>query len=233
MARLGTLSAQDDLTGVPQIALHVTADGNWLEIRRPASAGARRPALFLDRDGVIIAQIDYLADPKKVELLPGAAATIAAANRAGWPVVVATNQSGVGRGYFTWEIFAAVQDAMHDRLRRAGAAVDMVLACAFHPEGKDAYKHPAHPWRKPRPGMILEAARALDVDLARSWFVGDHEIDMLAARGAGLRGGLHVMTGHGPVHRDAALAAATADFPVVAIAGIGDVPDRIDALRLG
>ncbi|MGQ0676549.1 MAG: HAD-IIIA family hydrolase [Rhodospirillales bacterium] len=211
-------------------ALHLTDDGNWLEMRRSPTGGAARPALFLDRDGLVIEEIPFLSDPAKAELIAGAASTIAAANRAGWPVVIVTNQSGVGRGVFTGEQFAAVQAAVAAELERQGAALDLVLACFYHPtEGKGRYCA-SHSWRKPAPGMILEAARRLAIDLKRSWIAGDNAIDILAGRAAGLAGGLHVLTGNGAAHRDRALAAATADFRVVPVASVAELPGHIPGL---
>ena len=212
------------------MTLPLSADGNWLELRRAAPPRPGGPALFLDRDGVVIREIAFLSDPKLVELIPGAAATIVRANRAGWPVVIVTNQSGVGRGIFTWNQFASVQAAVESALARAGAAIDMVLACGYHPtEAKGRYRA-AHPWRKPAPGMILEAAKRMDVALGRSWIVGDNVIDIQAGSAAGLAGGLHVLTGNGPQHRDQALAAATPAFRVVAVPSVAEVPRHVPGL---
>lgn len=181
------------------------ADGCWAELLRPVAAGPLRPALFLDRDGVVVAERHHLRRPEDVALLPGAAGLIVAANRAGWPVVLITNQSGIARGLFDWAAFTAVQNALTGQLAARGATLDMVLACPFHP---------SHPWRKPAPGMLLEAARHLPLDLARSWIVGDKADDLAAGRAAGLRQGAHVMTGHGPAERRAATRLAGSGFAV-------------------
>lgn len=210
--------------------LHLTDDGNWLEVRRQSRGGGVRPALFLDRDGTVIDEIGDLHEPEKVRLIAGAGAVIGAANRAGWAVVIVTNQSGVGRGVFTWDQFAAVQATLMDALSLEGAAVDMVLACAYRPETGLGRYRAVHSWRKPGPGMILAAADRMGIDLGRSWILGDNAIDMEAGRAAGLAGGLHVLTGNGGIHRARALAAATAAFPVFGVADIGAARRHIPAL---
>jgi len=206
--------------------LHVRPDGNWLQLLRPAPAApvaaGPRPALFLDRDGCIVEEADYLCRVEDLHVIPGAAAVIAAANAAGWPVVVVTNQSGIGRGYFGWPEFAEVQAALVERLAAAGAALDMVLACPFHADGRPPWAVADHPWRKPRPGMLLAAAEILAIDLARSFMVGDAARDMHAARAAGLPAAAHVATGHGRAERPAALAAAAPGFRVEAWDSLSD-----------
>ncbi len=164
-----------------------------------------RPALFLDRDGVIIEDPGYLSRPADMVLVPGAAGVIAEANRRKIPVVEITNQAGIGRGYYGWDEFGAVEEALAGELAPAGAAIDAILACPYHPDGVTPWAHPDHPARKPRPGMLLAAQKLLNLDLARSWIVGDRLTDLVAGYNAGLRGGLHVLTGHGHAHRQAVL----------------------------
>ncbi len=211
--------------------LHLTDDGNWLEVRRPSLGSGARPALFLDRDGTVIEEIGDLHEPEKVRLIPGAGRVIAAANRAGWSVVIVTNQSGVGRGVFTWDQFASVQAAVLDALAAESAAIDMVLACAYRPETGLGHYRAAHSWRKPGPGMLLAAAAHLSIDLKRSWIMGDNSIDIEAGRDAGLAGGLHVLTGHGETYRARALAAATPNYKVFGVADIGSAGRHIPALK--
>ena len=119
-------------------------------------------------------------------------------------MVLITNQAGIGRGYYGWAEFQAVQERITADLAARGATFDMVLACPFPAAGQPPYRHPAHPCRKPRPGMILRAAEALGLDLAGSWIVGDRATDLEAGRAAGLAGGVHVLTGHGAGERGAA-----------------------------
>jgi D-glycero-D-manno-heptose 1,7-bisphosphate phosphatase len=164
-----------------------------------------RPALFLDRDGVIVEDPGYLSRVADLALIPGAAELIASANHLGVPVVEITNQAGIGRGYYGWKEFLEVEEALGRELAARGAAIDAVLACPFHPDGIAPWVHPAHPARKPRPGMLLAAERLLNLDLKRSWIVGDKLDDLLAGYNAGLYGGLHVLSGQGPEHRQLAL----------------------------
>ena len=162
--------------------------GLWCEIGS-AAALAGRPALFLDRDGVIVVDTHYLCRVEDMRVIAGAPAAIARCNALGIPVVVVTNQAGIGRGYYGWAEFQAVQDAIAAELRAVGAHLDAVLACAYHGEGRQPLRVADHPWRKPNPGMILEAAKRLQVDLARSWIVGDRAHDLAAGAAAGLAGG--------------------------------------------
>jgi D-glycero-D-manno-heptose 1,7-bisphosphate phosphatase len=192
----------------------VTADGCWREILGFPGNGVRRPCLFLDRDGVIVEEVGYLHRLEDLRLIEAAAAVIAAANAGGWLVVIVTNQAGVGRGLYGWPEFARIQSSMLAELVGRGAHVDMVLACPHHASAREPYRHPAHPWRKPSPGMLIEAARLLPIDLGRSWIVGDHFSDLKAGRAAGLAGGIHVLTGHGPQHRGTVTMLATGNFRV-------------------
>jgi D-glycero-D-manno-heptose 1,7-bisphosphate phosphatase len=170
--------------------------------------------LFLDRDGVVVADTAYLHRVEDIALIPGAVAVIAAANRRGVAVVLVTNQAGIGRGYYGWDDFVAVQNAIASRLETAGARLDAVYACPHHPHGSGAFHHLDHPARKPNPGMILRAASDLALDLRRSWLVGDKASDLEAAKRAGLAGGQLVMTGYGETERPRAVALAAADFEV-------------------
>jgi D-glycero-D-manno-heptose 1,7-bisphosphate phosphatase len=191
----------------------VNPDGIWCTVRAPQPAASLRPAMFLDRDGVIVEEVNYLCRAEDTRIIPGAAELIALANRAGIPVVVVTNQAGIGRGYYEWQQFHEVEKAIADLLSDQGAVLDGVFACPYHPAGVGAYALD-HPCRKPRPGMLLEAAAMLGLDLGRSWIVGDKTSDLLAGRAAGLRGGVHVSTGHGARHREASLALKTSKFEV-------------------
>jgi len=178
--------------------------GIW--IRAAAQPPAEvRPALFLDRDGVIVEDPGHLSRVADLELIPGAADLIASANHRGVPVVEITNQAGIGRGYYGWKEFLKVEAALASELAARGAAIDAVLACPYHPDGVPTWVHPAHPARKPRPGMLLAAERLLNLDLKHSWIVGDKLDDLLAGYNAGLYGGLHVLTGRGPAHRQLVL----------------------------
>ena len=187
-------------------------DQLWREVLPQAIRG--RSALFLDRDGVVVVEADYLCRPQDVALIPGAAEVIAAANRSGISVVIVTNQAGIGRGKFGWADFANVQETIAAALAAQGARWDAVYACAHHPHADGIYAHPDHPGRKPNPGMILRAAADLAIDLPASWLVGDKASDVEAARRGGLAGALHVATGYGTKERAEAIALATAGFDV-------------------
>jgi D-glycero-D-manno-heptose 1,7-bisphosphate phosphatase len=173
----------------PAGASPIPPPGVWLEARIGRFA-APRPALFLDRDGVIVRDMDYLRRVEDVELLPGAARLIAAANRADLPVLVVTNQSGVERGLFGWDVFAAVDARMNVLLAEEDAVIDAVAACPFHPDYTPGFSDEHARWRKPGPGMLTALIDALGVSPAGSWMVGDRTRDIEAARAARLSGGV-------------------------------------------
>lgn len=155
-----------------------------------------RPAVFLDRDGTLNEEVDYLSDPDQLSLIPGAAAAVAKLNARGIPVVVVTNQSGIGRGRYGWREFEAVMSRMETLLAREQAHVDAVYAAPHHAKGLGEYAVADHPDRKPNPGMLLKAAEEHGLDLSHSWMVGDKALDLEAGRRAGCRVAL-VRTGYG------------------------------------
>jgi len=188
----------------------IDSEGVWCEVRDGAARGG--PALFLDRDGVVVEETEYLCRVEDIAVLPGVAGVIAAANRRGVSVVLVTNQSGIGRGYFGWSEFAAVQHAIASVLEAQGARLDAVYACPHHASGRGVFAVPNHPARKPNPGMLLRAAADLDLDLRQSWMVGDKTIDVEAAKRAGLAGAMHVLTGYGEAERAESAQLAAPDF---------------------
>lgn len=148
----------------------------------------RRPALFLDRDGVLNEDQGYVHRWEDFRWIAGARETVAAFNRAGWLVIVVTNQSGVGRGYYTEADMHALHARMVEDLSRAGAKIDAFYFCPHHPEAADeVYRHPDPPDRKPNPGMILRALADWPIDKSRSILVGDKDSDLEAASRAGVR----------------------------------------------
>lgn len=159
----------------------MTSSGN-----HPTAPG---PAIFLDRDHTLIEDPGYIHDPDLVRLLPGVGAAIAKARAAGFLAVVVTNQSGLARGRIT----EAQLDAVHARLRRLlereGTSLDAIYYCPYLP-GEDAtvdeYRADSD-LRKPKPGMLLLAAREMNIDLAGSWMIGDTVRDVQAGRAAGCR----------------------------------------------
>ncbi len=192
---------------------YLESDGIWCRMHRPAGAGGATggPALFLDRDGVVVEEVHFLHRPEDVRLVPGVAAVMVEARQQRIPLVLTTNQSGIARGLFGWEEFAATQSRLESLLAAERAAFDMVLACPFHPDGNPPYRA-EHPCRKPQPGMLLRAAERLGIDLAKSLVVGDRARDLEAGRAAGCAGGLHVLTGYGAAEREDATGLETPAF---------------------
>lgn len=142
-----------------------------------------RPAVFLDRDGTLIKDAHYIASPDLVELLPGAAEAIHRLNDAQWKVIVVTNQSGIARGYFTVADYERVQAHTAALLVRKGAHIDGSFVCPHHPD----FTGPCE-CRKPGTLLFREAAASYDLDLARSWYIGDKLRDVLPALALGGRG---------------------------------------------
>lgn len=176
-----------DAGGFGAASLQFLAEpGLWVQHLADLSSFAGRPALFLDRDGTINVDTGYPGDPAAVELLPDMLPAIRAANAAGLPVVIVTNQSGIARGMFGWADFAAVSERVIELLRMEGCRVAMVLACAYHEAGKPPLGVADHPMRKPNPGMLLKAAAMGGFDLTRSIMAGDKPSDIEAGRRAGL-----------------------------------------------
>jgi D-glycero-D-manno-heptose 1,7-bisphosphate phosphatase len=153
-----------------------------------APAPAQKPPLFLDRDGVLNEDQGYVHRWEDFRWVPGAREVVAAFNRAGWLVIVVTNQSGVGRGYYTEAAMHALHAQMSAELAEAGAKIDAFYFCPQHPDApEEYYRHPDPPDRKPNPGMILRALADWPIDRERSLLVGDKESDLEAAGRAGVR----------------------------------------------
>ena len=148
-----------------------------------------RPAVFLDRDGTIAEEVGYLNHASRFRMFPFVAAAIHRLNEAGFPVIVVTNQSGVGRGYFPESLVHTVNELMTQQLAEKGAAIDAIYYCP-HISAKNCG------CRKPRTGMLDCAALEHALDLRRSFVVGDRYSDMELARNAGARSVL-VRTGYG------------------------------------
>jgi D,D-heptose 1,7-bisphosphate phosphatase len=151
-------------------------------------ARPRRPAVFLDRDGVINVDRGYVSSRANFKWIPGAIQAIKALNDGGYYVFVATNQSGIARGLYAEPEMQALHDYMARTLATHGARIDDWRHSPFHPEGTVAAFKRTSDWRKPGPGMILDLMKAWPVDRARSALIGDKESDMQAARAAGMRG---------------------------------------------
>lgn len=170
-----------------------------------------QPAVFLDRDNTLINNDGDMGDPSEVRLMDGVAPGLEALRDAGFTLVVVTNQGGVARGKFSEEDV----DAVHQRIAmlvdsqaRRNGLIDRFYYCPYHPDGTVAEYTRDHPWRKPHPGMILQAAQDMEIDLSRSWMIGDQERDVMAGRAAGCRVAL--------VTRDVELAQRTQPTEVAA-----------------
>jgi len=159
------------------------------------------PAVFLDRDGTINVEKDYLYRIDEFEFTPGAVEAIRLLNQAGYLVVVVTNQSGVARGYYTEADVKTLHAHINQVLNSQGARVDAWYYCPHHEQGKPPYNL-ACDCRKPMPGMLRQAAVDHAIDLTRSWMVGDKPADIEAGQAAGCRPVL-VMTGYGAETADA------------------------------
>lgn len=140
-------------------------------------------AVFVDRDGTVIEDRHYLSDPDGVALLPGAADAIAKLNEADIPVILVTNQSGIGRGYFSESEYRAVHDRMVELLASSGAILTASLHCPHAPN-----REPPCDCRKPKSGLFLMAAEHLGLSLADSWYVGDKMRDLEPGIAEGGRG---------------------------------------------
>jgi len=159
----------------------------------------RRLAL-LDRDGTIIDEKHFLADPDGVKLIPGAADAIIRLNRAGWAVAIVTNQSGVGRGYYTLGQMHAVNDRTLALLDAAGAKIDALEWCPHHPQAGLPHLRRVCECRKPRPGQAFAAAYHLGLSVTGCISIGDRISDVKLGQNLGGKGIL-VMTGYGQSHR--------------------------------
>lgn len=156
----------------------------------------KKMAVFLDRDGTINEQMGYINHLSRFHLLPGVAQAIRLLNDQAIPVFVVTNQSGLARGYFPEDLLIKVHEAMVERLRAEGASLDGVYVCPHHPEAKEERYRVDCPCRKPRQGLFQQAAADHNLDLTRSYVVGDRWSDLKAAAACGAKGVL-VLTGYG------------------------------------
>jgi D-glycero-D-manno-heptose 1,7-bisphosphate phosphatase len=143
-------------------------------------------AVFLDRDGVLIEDVDRLLSPDRLSVLPGAAEALARLGGAGFALVLVTNQPVVARGLCTLDDIDRIHDELDHRLRAAGGpALDARYVCPHHPDADDSAYRVSCDCRKPRPGMLVRAARELRLDLERSYMVGDRPSDVAAGAAAG------------------------------------------------
>lgn len=155
-------------------------------------------AVFLDRDGTINEEVGYLDSIEKLRVLPEAFEAVRLINQAGLKTVVITNQSGIGRGYFDEGFVGRVHEEMRHLFHKEGTVIDGFYYCPHHPtEGMGQYRQVCS-CRKPEPGLLLKAAEDLDIDLSKSYMIGDTPKDVEVGQRAGAKGIL-VRTGHGKV----------------------------------
>ncbi|MEN6543911.1 HAD-IIIA family hydrolase [Parvibaculum sp.] len=203
-------------------------NGVWISDPAPARHGG--PALFLDRDGVIVHEVNYLSRPEDVALETGIGDLIDWVHARGIAVAAVTNQSGIARGRFGWTEFEAVEAEVARQLAERGVALDLVIACAFHEDHTEGFGAEHARWRKPGPAMLELAAAKLGCDLRKSVMIGDKASDVEAARNAGLAHAIHVLTGHGEKERPAAMQLARPGFTVHAAA---DLREALAILKSG
>jgi D-glycero-D-manno-heptose 1,7-bisphosphate phosphatase len=153
-------------------------------------------AVFIDRDGTISEEVGYINHPERFRLFPYAASAIKQLNENGWLAIVTTNQAGVARGYFSEAMIRAVHERMTRDLESEGARIDAIFYCAHHPSVGDPPYRLDCDCRKPKPGLITQAARDFDIDLSSSWVVGDRYSDVELARNAGVKSAF-VLSGYG------------------------------------
>jgi D-glycero-D-manno-heptose 1,7-bisphosphate phosphatase len=155
-----------------------------------------RPAVFMDRDGTISEEIGYVNHVSRFRVFAYSAEAVRLLNDKGWLAVLVTNQAGVARGYFSEDMIRNVHRALEGDLDRGGARLDAVYYCAHHPTvGEPPYRLECE-CRKPKPGLIQRATVDLDIDLERSWMIGDRYSDIELAHNAGVHSAF-VLSGYG------------------------------------
>ena len=153
-------------------------------------------AVFIDRDGTISEEVGYINHASRFRLFPYSVVALKQLHEDGYLAIVITNQAGVARGYFSEEMLQAVHARMTEELETSGATLDAIYYCAHHPSiGEPPYRLDCN-CRKPKPGLLLRAARDFDIDLANSWMVGDRHSDVELAANAGVKSAL-VLSGYG------------------------------------
>lgn len=191
------------MLAVRQVLRGTELPGWFVDLRVPADLARAerelpgrlcRPALFLDRDGVVNRDHGYVGSRDRFDWTEGAREAIRMASDAGWHVFIVTNQSGVARGHYDEAAVRSLLDWMADEVRRAGGTIDDMRYCPYHPEAAVPAYRQASDWRKPEPGMLLDLIRAWGIDRERSALIGDQPSDLRAAAAAGVAG--YLFEGH-------------------------------------
>jgi D-glycero-D-manno-heptose 1,7-bisphosphate phosphatase len=153
-------------------------------------------AIFLDRDGTINEEMGYINHPDRFVIFPYVAESIKIFNEIGFKVIVVTNQSGVARGYFPESLVIELHETLQAKMKEKSAKIDAIYYCPHHPkEGKGKYKNDCA-CRKPKPGMVLKAAEEYNIDLEKSYMIGDRYKDILFAKNLKIKS-CFVLTGYG------------------------------------
>ena len=156
----------------------------------------KQPAVFIDRDGTISEEVGYVNHPSRFRLFPYSPDAVRKLNESHWLAIVVTNQAGVARGYFSEDIILKVHEHLNDELNSQQVRLDAIYYCAHHPTvGDPPYRRDCD-CRKPKAGLIHRAMQDFDIDLSRSWMVGDRYSDIELAKNAGLRSAF-VLSGYG------------------------------------
>lgn len=193
----------------------IQACGDAPQHRNGGRATSR--AVFLDRDGTLIVDKPYLADPEQIELLPRALDGLRRLQDAGYLLLIVTNQSGIARGYYDVDALIATHRRLHQMIAEAGVTIAAYYFCPHHVAGRRPELARPCPCRKPSPGMIYRAAAEWQVNLAESWLIGDRPTDVLAAKAAGCRA---LLVGHSACDGDVS-ACRVRDLPEAADLIIG------------
>ena len=159
------------------------------------------PGLILDRDGVLVKEIGYLHKIEDLVFEEGAFSLLKKINNLHIPLMIATNQSGIDRGLYSWKDYIILEEKINETLNIQGCVVDGVIACSYHPDFTPLWSEKKAYFRKPGEGMLITISKKCNIDLSKSWMVGDKESDIISAKKAGLKGAIHLLTGHGKEER--------------------------------
>ncbi|WP_348674531.1 HAD-IIIA family hydrolase [uncultured Abyssibacter sp.] len=193
---LPALAAEGRLRGVPfddNYFIDIGIPETYERAQTEIPAQKQRPAVFLDRDGVINEDHGHVGSVDRFTFIPGAPEAVAMLNAAGYYVFVVTNQAGIGRGYYSEADHLALMAHIEVELLKAGAHFDDHRYSPYHPEAGIGHYRQDHAWRKPRPGMLLDLMEHWRIDKSRSFIIGDKDSDIEAGRQAGIQG--HLFTG--------------------------------------